>query len=750
MRRFGRSLSFGVALMVLVTTVAGAGNAAVDSGLAAANSGGMVDVLVVLKAQQDLSTIKETQRSDRLVAVVRALRGRAAAAQKGLRGYLQTLKVQGEVASFVPLWVLDAIEVEATPAAIEAIAARAEVAEVRPNLEISAPAGAAAAPEPNIDRVNAGGLWSLGFRGQGIVVANLDTGVDASHPDLASRWRGGSNSWYDPNGEHPTTPTDVSGHGTWTMGVMVGGDAGGSSIGMAPDAKWIAAKIFNDRGTATTAGIHLAFQWLLDPDGNPSTPDAPNVVNNSWTMSTASCNLEFQLDMRSLRAAGIVPVFAAGNYGPGTSTVASPGNNPEALPVGSVDNADALDSSSGRGPSACDQSIAPDLVAPGVGIHTTDVWGLYTNASGTSLAAPHVAGALALLLNAFPNLTADRQEAALRSGAADLGAAGPDNDTGSGRLDVLGSYNWLAAAPDFGIAATPSSATAPAGAVAGYDVSVAAVNGFAGDVTLDLQGPLTSHATWTFSPAVVVGGSGASHLDVTTAADTAPGSYPLTISGTSGGVTRTATVTLVVPAPPDFTIAATPSSVSGAVGSTASYQVGVGSVNGFTGDVALSLSGLPASVGSSNFTPPTVSVAGASQLAISIASGATPGTYPLTVRGASGTITHSASVALVVTPAPDFSLSIAPTSRTVSRGQSTTYTVSISALNGFNGAVSLSITGLPSGGSSSWSANPVTAPGSSTLTVRTARSTTRRTYSLKITGKSGPLAHSVTASLTVK
>ena len=116
-----------------------------------------------------------------------------------------------------------------------------------------------------------------------MVVATLDTGVDLTHPDLAGAWRGGANSWYDPNGEHPTTPVDVNGHGTWTMGVMVGGDAGGSSIGIAPDAQWIAAKIFNDRGIATTVGIHLAFQWLLDPDGNPATADAPNVVNDSWS-----------------------------------------------------------------------------------------------------------------------------------------------------------------------------------------------------------------------------------------------------------------------------------------------------------------------------------------------------------------------------------------------------------------------------------------------------------------------------------
>ena len=90
-------------------------------------------------------------------------------------------------------------------------------------------------------------------------------------------WRGGSNSWYDPYGQHPAVPTDMSGHGTWTMGVMVGGDAGGTSLGVAPEAQWISVKIFNDQGGATATAIHLGFQWLLDPDGDPATPDAPDV-----------------------------------------------------------------------------------------------------------------------------------------------------------------------------------------------------------------------------------------------------------------------------------------------------------------------------------------------------------------------------------------------------------------------------------------------------------------------------------------
>ena len=218
---------------------------------------------------------------------------------------------------------------------------------------------------------------------------------------------------------------------------MVGGGAGGTAIGVAPGARWIAARIFNDQGTSTLSATHQAFQWLLDPDGNPATADAPQVVNGSWSFASGGCNLEFAQDIQSLRAAGILPVFAAGNFG---SVSASPANNPGALAVGSTTKTDAIATDSSRGPSACGEpsTTFPELTAPGVGIRTTDLGGLYATQSGTSLAAPHVAGALALLLSAHPTLTPAQQEAALEQNAVDLGAAGPDNTFGYGRLDIRG------------------------------------------------------------------------------------------------------------------------------------------------------------------------------------------------------------------------------------------------------------------------------------------------------------------------
>jgi subtilisin family serine protease len=718
----------------------------------------MVDAVVVLTAQADLSRIRTPNRSARLAAVEGALRATAAGSQRGVLALLRARQAQHLVNRITPLWIVNEVGVRAAPSVITELAARADVRAIRPDLEIQAPApsvvtgssaSTAGPPEDNVARINAPALWDRGYRGQGTVVATMDTGVDVSHPDLAGRWRGGNNSWFDPNGQHPSTPTDVNGHGTQTMGVIVGGDSGGTSVGVAPDATWIAVKIFNDRGSASSTTIHSGFQWLLDPDGNPATADAPNVVNNSWTMSAGGCYLDFQLDLRNLRAAGILPVFSAGNYGPTAGTVLSPANLPEAFAVGGTDDADVLDPYSSRGPSACAQSVAPRLAAPGVGIHTTDLYGSYVDATGTSLAAPHVAGALALLLSAFPGLPADRQEAALQAGAVDLGPTGVDNDYGYGRLDALAAYQWLAAAPDYGVAASPSSATTTPGGTVSYTVSVSGANGFTGDVALSLAGLSASQADWTFAPSVVPGGAGTAQLTVTTAATIAPGSYPLTITGTSGTTTRTATATLLVAPPPDFGVTAMPSTLTVVAGTTGTATVGVSSLNGFTGTVALSLTGLPAAVGAAAFTPATVAAAGSAQLSISTLAGAPAGSYPLTVTGSSGGTSHSAALTLVV-PAGDFGLSISPTSRTVTRGQSTTYAIAVSAVNGFVGNVSLSVTGKPSGSTATLSRNPVAAPGTSTLTLRTTTWTTRGTFTIRVTGSSGSLTHQAAATITIR
>jgi hypothetical protein len=286
----------------------------------------------------------------------------------------------------------------------------------------------------------------------------MDTGVDINHPDLGPRWRGGSNSWFDPYGEHPLLPTDRDGHGTQVTGLILGGNFSGAYIGVAPDAQWIAVKIFADDGEARSSAIHASFQWLLDPDNNPDTDDAPDIVNNSWGYE-ASPNIcdtlsrEFQVDVQALQAAGMTVLFAAGNTGPATSSSIAPANYPESFAVGSVGTSTSptlISSFSARGPSACDGTIYPEMVAPGFEVWTSDLTaggafpGSYLLATGTSFSTPQVSGVMALLRSAFPYITASDLETSLKQSATDLGTVGPDHTYGYGLVNALAAFKYLA------------------------------------------------------------------------------------------------------------------------------------------------------------------------------------------------------------------------------------------------------------------------------------------------------------------
>lgn len=421
-----------------------------------------VKVIITLSEKTDLDLIKDKEKKVRRSRIIKSLRAQADATQRPLKSFLERKGAR----KIIPLWIVNGIAAAVPAEIVTALANFPGVESVTLDYTIPSPAvtyGTAALPEWNLDAVKAPELWGLGYTGEGIVVANMDTGVDIDHPDLQSGWRGGSNSWYDPNGEHPT-PYDGNGHGTQTMGIMVGGDAGGTSIGAAPGAQWIAAKIFNDSGTTSSSVIHQSFQWLLDPDGNPDTDDAPDVVDNSWGSDEAGiCSLTFQPDIGALNASGIMSVFSAGNLGPLSSTSVSPANNPGSFAVGATDASNTIDSSSSRGPSACDGSLFPHVVAPGVNIRTSDLTfggvfpDSYATVTGTSFAAPHAAGAMALLLSAFPLLTPSEAESALVQTAMDLGVTGPDNDYGHGLIDIMAAFDAL-------LAENPYTVTATAGA----------------------------------------------------------------------------------------------------------------------------------------------------------------------------------------------------------------------------------------------------------------------------------------------
>lgn len=422
-------------------------------------------VIVKLKGRADLAPARRIpDRGERRALIIKELRSVGERSQEEIRPLLEESGKRPE-----GLWIINSVALSATPGLIRELARHPAVESVRFDAVVLAPpvVTVEAAPEWNLSAIGVEEVWARGFTGRGAVVAALDTGVDADHPDLKDRRRLGPGSWFDPNNEH-TEPYDASGHGTAVMGVMAGGSASGSAIGMAPDAVWIAAKIFNDKGYAYLSGIHGAFQWALDPDNNPDTNDAPDVVNNSWGLQNpGGCDNEFLADVDALEAAEISAVFAGGNSGPLASTSLSPANYAEGLSAGSLNSSGVVSDFSSRGPSACDGGSFPDITAPGESIKSAGLTngGMYPDSysyvSGTSFAAPHLSGAIALLSSAFPTAALADIEAALVDSARDLGATGPDNSYGRGMIRVDSAYSLLASSPPATVDADGEGYAAP-------------------------------------------------------------------------------------------------------------------------------------------------------------------------------------------------------------------------------------------------------------------------------------------------
>lgn len=443
----------------------------VQAALEATPPGQKVPVIVAFDTPEAVAAVAQQAAARGPSAVVRTLRSRAERSQGGVRTMLQ-----GRKTGYRPLWIINALAVEAEPDLVRTLAAQPGVKEVRLNETVRLPE-----VRPlqvggtfwNLEAVRAPELWSQNITGTGAIVAILDSGVDGSHPLLAPKWRGNPGDWFNPfpalecgqrqctlceaNGATPcddVTGLDT-GHGTAVAGIVLGGD-GVTTTGVAPGAKWIAAKIFRDNDSTEFAIIHSAFQWALDPNGDGNPSDAPTVVNNSWGIENAlnECFGEFRADVQALKAAGIGVVFAGGNGGPATSTSISPGNYPEDFAVGALEPDLGLALFSARGPSACTGGIYPGAAAPGVEIHTTFPGAPGNNTlavfSGTSFSAPHLAGILALLRQASPAPMAQLEEAVALS-ATDLGPQGPDNGFGNGMVDALAALRRLQGAAHMGV-----------------------------------------------------------------------------------------------------------------------------------------------------------------------------------------------------------------------------------------------------------------------------------------------------------
>jgi len=448
------------------------------------SAGDTVEAMLVLKDRVAIKALDiqlyeaGTTRASRHATVMNSLMDRANATQASLLADLEVRQQLGEINSYESFWVVNCVFVTGSEEAIRDLALRddIDVVEAPLAIELIEPVNRELPDQnkdangigitPGVVNVGARRVWSdLGVNGEGALVCNFDTGVDGNHPALYGSWRGHSAPaeacWLDLSGS-TSFPYDGSNHGTHTMGTMIG-VAPDDTIGVAPRAKWIASNVII--GGNLGGKFLTAMQWLMDPDGDPSTTDdVPDAVNHSWGVNESfgypDCYSAWWEAIDAAEAAGMVHVWATGNEGPYGSTVRSPADRAttayDSFSVGSTNyyppyNISPFSSRGPAGPNCGPEElrIKPEVVAPGGNIYSSIPGGGYTYMGGTSMATPHVAGVVALMRSANPDLDVITIKQILMDTALDLGAAGEDNNYGHGFIDAYEAV--LAAMSGYGL-----------------------------------------------------------------------------------------------------------------------------------------------------------------------------------------------------------------------------------------------------------------------------------------------------------
>ncbi|GAA3107693.1 S8 family serine peptidase [Streptosporangium carneum] len=439
----------------------------IDAAVRADLKDGQATFWVRLKGEADLGAARAAvTKAAKAKAVYDSKTSHAKRSQARLRALLTERH-----AEHTPFWIVNAVKVTADAELAARIAALPEVAAVEPVGTVEMPkhkpgkadarARAANTVEWNIDRIKAPRVWNeLNNRGEGIVVAVFDSGVDFEHPELIEQYRGrradGSvdhnYNWFDPSGLClEQAPCDRQGHGTHVAGIMTGKNG----IGVAPGARWIATNGCST-GSCGDADLLAAGQWMIAPtdlNGHNPRPDlAPDIINSSWGWMQRV--FDYRQTVEAWVAAGIFPMFANGNEGnetPCDSSI-SPAKYVASYSAGNLDSNGNMYYTSSRGPGD-NGEIKPNISAPGTDIRSAALGGGYVNDTGTSMASPHVAGAVALLWSAAPSLRRDvaATRLLLDDTAVDIpdtrcgGTSDDNNVAGEGALDA---HAAVQAAPD--------------------------------------------------------------------------------------------------------------------------------------------------------------------------------------------------------------------------------------------------------------------------------------------------------------
>lgn len=473
-----------------------------------AEQGQLVEALVHIKGKANLAAAYALKTKEQKGAFV--YHQLQAVAKMTQAEILQIL--EAENINYHSFYITNAIYVQAKFPLLRELAKREDVTHIAPNPWVKMEEPIRASNNNNdlemrdgiewgIERINADDVWAMGYTGQNVVVGGQDTGYEWDHPALINKYLGWNGSEADHNytwhdaihqisplsndslntcGLNAIVPCDDHNHGTHTMGTMVGDDGEGNQIGVAPGARWIACRNMEE-GNGSPATYTECFQWFLAPtdlnNENPDPSKAPHVINNSWSCpESEGCNSTnwamMEEVVNNLKAAGVVVVVSAGNEGSNCSTIARASAIFEnTFAVGAVRPNDTIAGFSSRGPVTIDGSnrAKPNVVAPGTGVRSAVRGGNYQSFGGTSMAAPHTAGAVALIISAKPELAGQvetiedllEQTAVPKTTDQECGGLSgmevPNHTYGFGRIDVLEAVNAALGVVD--VAPNPATAT---------------------------------------------------------------------------------------------------------------------------------------------------------------------------------------------------------------------------------------------------------------------------------------------------